>query len=123
MAISLFVKAAKMRTSRCNSYHFWQYFITFDRFVNQALCHFIMSYPQKPPKLNHPGSLDIHIMYKQKTRKAEALRELLYLYDYLFIRQLLDALVKTRRRPAGHDADGGSVLILLGAVTILIKLL
>ena len=28
-----------------------------------------------------------------------------------------------RRRPAGHDADGGSVLILLGAVTILIKLL
>ena len=39
------------------------------------------------------------------------------------VRQLLDALVKTRRRPAGHDADGGSVLILLGAVTILIKLL
>ena len=44
-----------------------------------------MSYPQKPPKLNHPGSLDIHIMYKQKTRKAEALRELLYLYNYLSV--------------------------------------
>lgn len=61
--------------------------------------------------------------YIKKSRKAEALRELLYLYNYLFIRQLLDALVKTRRRPAGHDADVGSVLILLGAVTILIKLL
>lgn len=41
----------------------------------------------------------------------------------LFIGKLFHRLIQPRRRPAGHDADGGSVLILLGAVTILIKLL
>lgn len=41
----------------------------------------------------------------------------------LFIGKLFHRLIQPRRRPVGHDADGGSVLILLGAVTILIKLL
>lgn len=41
----------------------------------------------------------------------------------LFIGKLFHRLIQPRRRPAGHDADGGSVLILLAAVTILIKLL
>lgn len=44
-------------------------------------------------------------------------------YNKLFIGKLFHRLIQPRRRPAGHDADGGSVLILLGAVTILIKLL
>lgn len=44
-------------------------------------------------------------------------------YKKLFIGKLFHRLIQPRRRPAGHDADGGSVLILLGAVTILIKLL
>lgn len=44
-------------------------------------------------------------------------------YNKLFIGKLFHRLIQPRRRPVGHDADGGSVLILLGAVTILIKLL
>lgn len=45
------------------------------------------------------------------------------IYFKLFIGKLFHRLIQPRRRPVGHDADGGSVLILLGAVTILIKLL
>lgn len=41
----------------------------------------------------------------------------------IIYRKAVSQTDSARRRPAGHDADVGSVLILLGAVTILIKLL